>query len=986
MFKSISGLLLAQIIIVFNVVSQITFPVNGVRNPEKQLILLTNAHIHPDTSKLIWQGEILIRDGRISEIGKKVSRPIDAVTIDLQGMHIYPSFIEVLSSYGMPEVKRAITSNNTLSAKEGAYSWNEALRSEIKAVNLFTAKEEEAAKYREAGFGLVQTHYPDGICRGSAAIVSLHSANEHELILKKESAHLMSFQKGLSSQDYPGSLMGSIALLRQTYLDAQFYSSAIKPKEINLSLEAWIELQQLPQIFIANSPLDVLRAATISKEFKTNYIVKANGQEYQRMDELKQSGVKLIVGLKFPAVFEVEDPYDVLQIDLSDLKHWEMAPSNPALLAQKSIPFIFTSQDLKERKELLPNIRKAIERGLSENLALYAITHGPAEYLGIQDQTGSLSPGKLANFIVTDGKLFDEKTQIKENWIQGNRFSFIKQAHNSFANGQYQLKLDTMSYLLSISGSIDKTDLKIEAFDSSKISIKAKIVNDYFSGRINRNHPNGEILFTAYKNQSSWTGKAQLENGSWVDLQLLRLSNDLKAKPDTLTPRQNDSIGAVFYPFMAYGWKTKPIAKDYLIKNATVWTNESEGVLKNTNVLIRNGKIADIGKNLSDKNAIHIDATGKHLTAGIVDEHSHIAINGGVNECTHSITSEVRIGDVINSEDINIYRQLAGGVTTVQLLHGSCNPVGGQSAIIKMRWGSSPEQMKFEGADGFIKFALGENVKRSGGNQGGRYPDSRMGVEQVYLDAFSRAKDYDQFLKSKPNETRRDLKLEALSEIINKKRFISCHSYVQSEINMLMKVAEQFNFKVNTFTHILEGYKVADKLKKHGAGAAGFADWWAYKFEVYEAIPYNGAILHDQGVITAFNSDDAEMARRLNQEASKAIKYGEVPDEDALKFVTLNPAKLLHIDDRVGSIKVGKDADLVLWNDHPLSVKASADMTFVDGIKYFDKAADVKLRQDIADERNRIIQKMIKAKASGEKTENFTSRRKRLYHCDTEEE
>lgn len=411
-----------------------------------------------------------------------------------------------------------------------------------------------------------------------------------------------------------------------------------------------------------------------------------------------------------------------------------------------------------------------------------------------------------------------------------------------------------------------------------------------------------------------------MENGSWKEIEFIRLSNDVlsKTKNDTIKPKEN--VGSIVYPFGPYGWKTKPQVKTYLIKNATVWTNEQEGVLNNTDVLIRNGKIVNIGKNLTEKEAILIDATGKHLTAGIIDEHSHIAVNGGVNECTQSVTSEVRIGDVINSEDINIYRQLAGGVTTSHILHGSCNPVGGQTALIKLRWGYAPEQMKFENADGFIKFALGENVKRSGDNRAGRYPDTRMGVEQTYIDAFSRARDYDQLMKTKPNETRHDLELDALAEILNKKRFITCHSYVQSEINMLMKVAEQFNFRVNTFTHILEGYKVADKLKKHGAGAAGFSDWWAYKFEVYEAIPYNGAILHDQGVVTAFNSDDAEMARRLNQEAAKAVKYGNVPEEEALKFVTLNPAKLLHIDNRVGSIKKGKDADLVLWNDHPLSI------------------------------------------------------------------
>ncbi len=986
MLRSFLAFILCFFINPQGIFAQITFPVNGVRNPAKQLILIQNAIIHPDTGAVILSGEMLIDKGIITQIGKAVDHPQDAVVVDLQGMHVYPSFIEPLSSYGMPEMKRGTVNNATISTKEGAFSWNEALRTETKAAALFSYRDEDAGKFREAGYGLVQTHYADGISRGSAVIVSLHQANEHELIIKEESAHVLSFQKGMSAQEYPGSLMGSIALLRQSYLDGAYYSTAIKNKEVNLSIEEWIRLQTLPQIFIANSPLDILRANAIAKEFFTTYIIKGNGQEYQQLDEIKKTGVKLIIPLRFPVVYEVEDPYDVLEINLSDLKHWEMAPSNPALLAKKNIPFVFTSQDLKERKELLTNIRNSIQRGLSENLAIYALTLGPAELLGIQNQAGSLAAGKLANFIVTDGNLFEDKTSIKENWVKGNRFSFIKQAHDATANGQYNFKIDTLALLLTISGSIDKTEFKLEAFDSSKVSIKAKITNDYFSGRINRNHPNGEILFSAYKNKNTWKGRAQLENGIWKDIEFMRLSNDVKQKPKTDSIKPKDTIGAVVYPFTGYGWKVKPQAKTFLIKNTTVWTNESQGILKNTDVLIRNGKIENIGKNLNAQDATMIDGTDKHITAGIIDEHSHIAVNGGVNECTQSVTSEVRISDVINSEDINIYRQLAGGVTTSQLLHGSCNPVGGQSALIKLRWGYAPEQMKFEGADGFIKFALGENVKRSTSSQGGRFPETRMGVEQVYMDVFSRARDYNQLLKTKPHETRLDLELDALAEILNNKRFITCHSYVQSEINMLIKVAEQFNFRVNTFTHILEGYKVADKLKKHGAGASAFADWWAYKFEVYEAIPYNGAILHDQGVVTAYNSDDAEMARRLNQEAAKAVKYGNVPEEEALKFVTLNPAKLLHIDDRVGSIKNGKDADLVLWNDHPLSIKATADMTFVDGIKFYDKKEDIILRNEILAERQRLIQKMIKAKAGGEETQPFSSRRRRLDHCDSIEE
>ncbi len=294
--------------------------------------------------------------------------------------------------------------------------------------------------------------------------------------------------------------------------------------------------------------------------------------------------------------------------------------------------------------------------------------------------------------------------------------------------------------------------------------------------------------------------------------------------------------------------------------------------------------------------------------------------------------------------------------------------------------------MLFEGAPGFIKFALGENVKQSGWTGSDRYPQTRMGVEEVFDDYFTRAREYGA-LKASGKPYRKDLDLETVWEILQSKRFITCHSYRQSEINMLMKVAERHGFRINTFTHILEGFKVADKMAKHGVGGSSFSDWWAYKYEVYDAIPQNGAIMHEQGVTVAFNSDDAEMARRLNQEAAKAVLFGGVSEEDALKFVTLNPAKLLRIDNRTGSLKAGKDADVVLWSDHPLSVYAKADMTFVDGIRFFDRQEDLKLRSQMQSERHRIIQKMIKEKQGGGRTQPVMGRQSfKLYHCDDEED
>jgi imidazolonepropionase-like amidohydrolase len=474
-----------------------------------------------------------------------------------------------------------------------------------------------------------------------------------------------------------------------------------------------------------------------------------------------------------------------------------------------------------------------------------------------------------------------------------------------------------------------------------------------------------------------------------------------------MKPKPSQNIGEIFYPFTSYGQpeKEENIITRFknrlgaiLIKNATVWTNEADGVLKDHDVYIVEGKIVRIAPNIdAPKEAFAkiIDAKGKHLTPGIIDEHSHIAIDRGVNEGTQASSAEVRIGDVIDPDDINIYRQLAGGVVAAQLLHGSANPIGGQSALIKLRWGQNAEDMKIDKADGFIKFALGENVKQSnwGDKNVIRFPQTRMGVEQVYYDHFHRAKNYEKQISSY-NESklktkiipRRDLELEALAEIVKGKRFITCHSYVQSEINMLMKVADSMGFKVNTFTHILEGYKVADKMKSHGVAASTFADWWAYKMEVMDAIPYNAAVLTKMGIVTAINSDDAEMGRRLNQEAAKAVKYGNVSEEDALKMVTLNPAKMLHLDKTMGSIKPGMSADLVLWSDHPLSINAKAEKTMVDGIIYFDAEKDLELRELNKKERQRLIQKMIQAKNKGEKTRAASARRPKMYHCETMED
>jgi len=458
-------------------------------------------------------------------------------------------------------------------------------------------------------------------------------------------------------------------------------------------------------------------------------------------------------------------------------------------------------------------------------------------------------------------------------------------------------------------------------------------------------------------------------------------TSEFSAKDEDNKKYNTHKVMPVLYPNKAYGNTSMPESKTILFKNATVWTGERAGILEHTDVLVKDGKIAKIGVDLKARNAEVIDATGKHLTAGIIDEHSHLALSA-VNEAGHNSTAEVTMEDAIDPNHPGIYRSLAGGVTSLQLLHGSANPIGGRSAIIKAKWGGTAKDLIYHNSPQFIKFALGENVKQSNWSSYSRFPQSRMGVEQLFINYFQRAKEYD-LAKKAGEEVRYDEELEVLAQIINGERFISCHSYVQSEINMLMKIADQFGFRVNTFTHILEGYKVADKMKAHGVGGSTFSDWWAYKFEVSDAIPYNAAIMHREGITVAINSDDAEMNRRLNQEAAKTIKYGGVSEEEAWKMVTINPAKLLHIDQRVGSIKEGKDADLVLWNNHPLSVYAKAEKTLIEGAIYFDLEEDLAKRQSIKEQKNELLQLMLQEKLLGKPTQKPTSKETKNLSCET---
>ncbi|MCY4358766.1 MAG: amidohydrolase family protein [Gammaproteobacteria bacterium] len=938
--------------------AQPTATPNGIADNRVGAYAFTDASLY-QTDGSYQSGTLLIRQGRIVATSSNNDVPEGYFEIDLAGSYLYPGLVDIYTNIGLPELE-AVDDNGAaenLFPTNQALNVNDAIRANFRASTAYTPDLDAISELRKLGFSAAVTHRADGIARGTSALINLGDQNASEAIVVPDVAAHYSLDKGSSTQSMPASLMGAFALIRQTALDAQWFTRQDPRPFTDSTLEAWQATQTLPQIIEVGNWQQSLTADKIGDEFNTQYILKTAGDSYRRADLIAATEAELIVPLALPLPPKVSDPIAAEDVSLETLMHWAMAPYNAKILAESDITFALTSGS---DTEFWTQLRKAVDRGLPESVAINSLSSIPASMLGLADTIGSLAPGSLANFLITSGPLLDEQTVLLENWIAGERYLLNEDLDDR--SGPYLLSVADQQYdlLLDFAKVTPKAKLLLE--DAQSRTVALELNADTITLSIPVDDDGNQLRLSGWSADDGWQGNGFNPDGRQVSWQLSSLQTTGESPRDEVAKEIDELPIKLRYPFAAYGRTTLPEQEDFLVRGATVWTNEAAGNLV-TDVLVRDGRIAGVGNDLVAGSVRIIDGTGKHLTPGIIDEHSHIALFN-INE-TQTNSAMVRMKDVVDAENINIYRNLAGGVVAAQLLHGSANPIGGQSAIVKMRWGKPAEGLLIEGAAEFIKFALGENVKRSRNPFSFRYPQTRMGVEQVFANAFSQALEYEKnwsnynalsrTRQNRMSAPRRDLINEAMLEVLKGERLVTAHSYVQSEINMLMKVAESFDFNINTFTHILEGYKVADKMAAHGAGGSTFADWWGYKWEVRYAIPYNAALMAEAGVVVAINSDDAEMSRRLNQEAAKAVKYGNISEIDAFKMVTLNPAILLHLDDRMGSVREGKDADLVLWSDHPLSIYAAPETTWIEGVPYYDRAEDVRLREQIASERARLI-------------------------------
>lgn len=974
---------------------------------------------------------VVIRDGRITGVyGPEVDfDPVGARVWDCEGLHVYAGFIDAFVEVDAPAPDPA---SPGVHAKTSVTPQRSAL--DGTGLDAATAK-----ALRSLGFTAAAISPKGGNVRGTAAVVSLAATSgdpsaERPPVYLREAYQTIGFDTargggGNAPPTGPTAQIGAIALIRQVFLDADWREAGGDADRASC-LDALARSRGVPLAFVAEHELESLRAASLMRELDRQGFIVGCGTEFRRLDAIVADGVPHVVPLAFPEAPDVSSVGKAESVELRTLMTWEQAPTNLRRLDEAGLTVAITSSRAggrgDNRGNFTKNLREAIRQGLKEERALAMLTTVPADLLGVGNSLGRVEPGRIANLIVADGPIFAKETKIRDVWIDGRRHEVNPPPAIEIA-GDWEVATDDPN-IGAVKLEIRKGNaitVRIGEGDQAR-SLKARsveladkrlsfVVEDpeakqvsIVSGIVEGDSMTGSSLIGGVR-QVAWTARrlapAEPQKKNEAEQPEAAADEDADQPEEEKGERESDKeelplapedLGG--YPFGPYAMRTIPAQETVAFVHGTVWTSGPGGVIEDGAVVIDGGRIvfvgrhADLGSFLARAQFAspmrEVDLTGRHVTPGLIDCHSHTGTwTGGTNETGEAITAEVWMGDANDPDAVNWYRQLAGGITTVNTLHGSANAIGGQNLVQKVRWGAvHPRDTHVEGAIPGIKFALGENPRAVNWGEGmrWRYPQSRMGVEAIIRDRFTAARDYaeswDAWHESGRAEgkppPRRDLELEAIAQILAGERLVHCHSYRQDEILMLCRLAGEFGFTIGTFQHVLEGYKVAEAIREHALGASAFSDWWAYKIEVQDAIPHNGAIMHEQGVVVSFNSDSDELARRMNAEAAKAVRYGGVPGAEALKFVTINAARQLAIDDMVGSIEAGKDADLAIWSGPPLSTTSRCEATWIDGREYFSLEKDRAHRERIAAERNRLISKVLAAGPSRPESEGDSEGRR----------
>lgn len=942
-------------------------------------ILIEHATVIPAPGQLLENCSVLLRGDRIAAVGTDIAAPEYAEVIDGSDLFIYAGFIDAASRKGITKARRDASElsraqDDMPDLRQGCVPYmpfadRTGVRPEFRARELYDPAGAGLDGWRGAGFTSAQVIPEIGILSGSGAVLQLGKRPLRDSVLVEDFAHTAGYatgeKRGWENSDYPGTMMGCMAQFRQALMDARWYRDmqaycAAHPDysprpPSDPALEALFPVLdgELPLMFLADDDHAILRSLKLSDEFGLRPGIIGGTFAWRVVDVLKQRNLPLVISVNFPdepyperKVKQPESGGDKPKADKGkgkrgpkrrnadaapdaasnadgdtpapkpeaaagpdeDDEAWEKKNFEPmetrderrrqwaervrnlAELEKAGVRFAVGSWDLKKPDELLTNLRKAVEHGLTPEGALRAITTEPAAMFGLTGQLGTVETGKLANLTILTKPMQDEEAKIAYVFVEGDRFEFpaSKKKKKDGEKKNDEEKSSGENAPESTDAPDPETAAQDEPADDTPVDT--------------------EPVAEAEQPEEQW--------------------------PVFASETEADREPAV---------KT---GGNLLIQHATLLT-VTQGTLTDTDLLVLDGRIAKIGKGLTAPDGVWtVDLTGHYVMPGIIDPHSHIGTTGGLNEWTMSITPEVRVKDIVDSRSLRFQRALAGGVTCMHTMHGSANTIGGQNAVLRCRYLARPDDMIWWDAPQTVKFALGENVTHanSDNKRGSRYPISRMGVEDTLREAFRQATVYKKSLQAwereraagnTPPPFRRDLRLDALMNIMNGDIWVHCHCYRADEILRLLSVAEDFGFRIAVLQHVLEAYRIMPEILRHGAACSTFSDWWSYKIEAVNAVPHNAGMCLRHGISTTVNSDDPEMIRHMNLEAAKSVRFGGLDSDEALRMITLEGARQLGIDRWVGSLEVGKEADLAVFNGHPLDTFSRCALTAVRGELYF---------------------------------------------------